>query len=151
MTEQKKQSPENTINYSNISDFEIAVMACKRDIARYTVERWDELLNTIGQAKGFSDAEKKAEPKKQTHAAVSETTFHILKFETQQGAKIGEYELAIDKNNLPDKFNHAYNILRNSNATIQARYFGEGYLFSYWLYSEGKIYRQKLKTKGTSA
>lgn len=78
-------------------------------------------------------------------AAVQEETFTILKFETQQGAKIGEYEVAYNANNIEDKWSHAYNVLRNSNATIQSRYHGQGYQFSYWLYGEGKIYRQKLK------
>jgi hypothetical protein len=78
---------------------------------------------------------------------VQETTFTILKFEPQQGAKIGEYEVAYKGNNLEDKWTHASNILRNSNATINSRYHGEGYACAYWLYGENKIYRQKLKPK----
>lgn len=80
-------------------------------------------------------------------AAVQEATFTILKFEPQTGAKIGEYAVAYKANNLEDKWTHAHNVLRNSNATIQNRYHGEGYEFAYWLYGEGKIYRQKLKPK----
>jgi hypothetical protein len=80
-------------------------------------------------------------------AAVQEATFTILKFEPQTGAKIGEYEVAYKANNLEDKWTHAHNVLRNSNATIQNRYHGEGYEFAYWLYGENKIYRQKLKLK----
>lgn len=80
-------------------------------------------------------------------AAVEETTFNILKFESQQGAKIGEYEVAYKANNIEDKWAHAHNVLRNSNATINDRYHGQGYQFSYWLYGENKIYRQKLKPK----
>ena len=80
-------------------------------------------------------------------AAVSEETFNILKFEPQQGAKIGDFEVAYKPNNIEDKWTHAYNVLRNSNATIQSRYHGEGYQFSYWLYGENKIYRQKLTPK----
>lgn len=80
-------------------------------------------------------------------AAVQEATFTILKFEPQTGAKIGEYEVAYKANNIEDKWIHAHNVLRNSNATIQNRYHGEGYEFAYWLYGENKIYRQKLKPK----
>lgn len=80
-------------------------------------------------------------------AAVQEATFIILKFEPQTGAKIGEYEVAYKANNLEDKWTHAHNVLRNSNATIQNRYHVEGYEFAYWLYGENKIYRQKLKPK----
>ena len=84
------------------------------------------------------------EEKKQA-AAILELTFTALKFEAQQGAKLGAYEIAHKQNNLPDKWQSAYNILRNSNATIKDRYHGEGYQCSYWLYGEDKIYRQKLK------
>ena len=79
--------------------------------------------------------------------AVKEETFACLKFEPQQGAKIGQYEIAYKANNIEDKWTHAYHILRQSNATINDRYYGEGYQNSYWLYGEGKIYRQKLKPK----
>jgi len=77
--------------------------------------------------------------------AVKEITFTILKFETQQGAKIGRYQVAYKASNIPDKWNHAYNILRQNNATIANRYHGPNYVHNYWLYGEGKIYRQKLK------
>ena len=80
-------------------------------------------------------------------AAVSEVTFNILKFEAQQGAKLGEYAVAYKASNIEDKWTHAYNVLRNSNATIKDRYHGEGYEFSYWLYGADKIYRQKLEPK----
>ena len=80
-------------------------------------------------------------------AAVQEATFNTLRFEVQQGAKLGEYEIAYKASNLEDKWRPAHNILRNSNATINDRYHGESYLYSYWLYGEDKIYRQKLKPK----
>lgn len=82
-----------------------------------------------------------------TTAVVHEINFSTLKFETQQGARLGEYEIAYKANNLEDKWRPAYNILRNSNATIKDRYHGETYAYSYWLYGEDKIYRQKLKPK----
>ena len=79
--------------------------------------------------------------------AVREETFSILKFQPQQGAKIGEYEVAYKANNLETAWYHAFNILRNSNATIKDRYHGEEYQFGYWLYDQDKIYRQKPKPK----
>lgn len=79
-------------------------------------------------------------------AAVKEDTFNILTFSKQTGAKIGEFEVALEKNNLPDKWSAAYNILRKNNATINTRYHGDGYIHAYWLYGQGKIYRQKRKT-----
>ncbi len=83
-------------------------------------------------------------------AAVQEITFTTLKFEQQKGTKLGDYELAYKASNLPDKWMHAINILRNSNATIKDRYCGEDYQYSYWLYGEDTIYRQKLKPKPTA-
>lgn len=79
-------------------------------------------------------------------AAVSETTFSILSFEAQKGEKLGDYETASSKNNISDKWNQAFNILRQSNATINHRYHGETYQFSYWIYGD-RIFRQKLKPK----
>jgi hypothetical protein len=81
---------------------------------------------------------------KQT-ATVKEEAFTVLQFEKQQGAKIGEYEVAYKQNNLADKWTQAYNILQQNNATISNRYYGDDYVYSYWLYSENKIYKQKLK------
>jgi len=83
---------------------------------------------------------------KEPTVAVSEETFTILRFEEQQGAKIGSYAVAYRNNNLEDKWTSAHNILHASNATIKVRYYGPGYVHSYWLYQE-KIYRQKLKPK----
>jgi len=80
-------------------------------------------------------------------AAVQEITFTTLKFELQQGAKLGQFEVAYKQNNLSDKWQSAYNILRVNNATIKDRYHGDTYQYSYWLYGEDKIYRQKLKPK----
>jgi hypothetical protein len=81
-------------------------------------------------------------------SAVNELNFSALKFEPQQDAKLGDYEIAHKQSNLEDKWRPAYAILRNSNATIKDRYDGQGYLYSYWLYGEDKIYRQKLPKMG---
>jgi len=77
-------------------------------------------------------------------AAVIEEIFLNLKFEPQQGVKLGTYEIAFESRNLADKWRPAYAILRNSNSTIKERCHGDGYVYAYWLYGEGKIYRQKL-------
>jgi polysaccharide pyruvyl transferase WcaK-like protein len=77
--------------------------------------------------------------------AVKEETFTILKWEKQQGNRLGEFEVAYEVHNISDKWSHAYGILRQSNATINNRYHGPNYEYSYWLYGDGKIYRQKLK------
>lgn len=77
--------------------------------------------------------------------AVKEDTFTILKFEKQQGNRIGEFEVAHERNNIAEKFRQAWNILNQNNAVIGDRYHGAGYEFSYWLFGSGKIYKQKLK------
>ena len=91
----------------------------------------------------FTVAALKNSPKE----VVFEHTFAMLHFEIQQGAKLGEYEVACEASNCIDKWSKAYNVLRDNNATIKDRYHGEGYQYSYWLYVEDKIYRQKLKPK----
>ncbi len=80
-------------------------------------------------------------------AAVQEITFATLKFDPQKGAHLGDYEVAYKANNIADKWTHAFNVLKSSNATIQNRYHGQGYQYSYWIYGENKIYRQKLTPK----
>ncbi len=78
-------------------------------------------------------------------STVKEETFTTLKFDSQKGDRLGEFEVAHKASNLPDKFSPAYGILRASNATIKERYHGPGYAYSYWLYGENKVYRQRLK------
>jgi len=80
---------------------------------------------------------------------VSEKVFLELKFEQQTGAKLGSFELSNKTNpeNHADKWNMAFDILSKAKATIQERYHGKDYQFSYWLYGEGRIYRQRLKEK----
>ena len=80
-------------------------------------------------------------------AAVKETNFTTLKFETQKGVKLGEFEIAHKKTNLEDKWQTAFTILRNNNSTIEDRYHGIDYQYSYWLFDSEKIYRKKLNPK----
>lgn len=84
-------------------------------------------------------------------AAVTEQTFTILKFEAHKGAQLGDYEVAYEQNNIPEKWASAFNVLRQNNATIKSRYHGTGYNYCYWLYGAGRIYRQKLVTKQKDA
>jgi len=76
-------------------------------------------------------------------AAVSEANFD-LKTKEYTSQKLGTFEVAEEKGNIPEKWNRAFNILKNANATISSRYHGEKYTFSYWIYNS-RIYRQKLK------
>ncbi len=70
-----------------------------------------------------------------------------------ESQKVGfsKYFLRLKKaNNIEDKWTHAYNVLRQNNATISNRYYGDGYAYAYWLYGKDKIYRQKLKGPNTA-
>jgi len=115
----------------------------------------DFLLKLRNAAQLIADAaneyiQKLAPTETKQDSAVKEEIFTILNFEKQQGAKIGEYEVAYKPNNLADKWVQACNILRRSNATINNRYTRTDYVYNYWLYGEDKIYRQKLKPKTAS-
>lgn len=90
-----------------------------------------QFKHEVGRGRGLSHAK--------------EETFTLLNWEQQEGSKLGAYEVAYKTNNLPDKWISASNILRQNNATINDRYHEEGYVFSYWLYGQDKIYRQKLR------
>lgn len=76
---------------------------------------------------------------------VPEQIFVVLKFEAQSGERLGDFETADKKNNTEENWTHAFNILKQANATISNRFHGGSYLFTYWIYSE-RIFRQRLKT-----
>ncbi|MBT0160419.1 hypothetical protein G4O51_10680 [Candidatus Bathyarchaeota archaeon A05DMB-2] len=114
----------------------------------FLIKLRDGCLMIADAANEYLDSLAPPEVKEKKQAtAVQEVTFTTLRFEPQQGAKLGDFEVAYRQNNLADKWSSAYSILRNSNATIKDRYHGDGYQHSYWLYGEDKIYRQKLKPK----
>ena len=77
-------------------------------------------------------------------ATVPEQTFNVLPFQAQKGEKLGEFETAEKKSTTEQHWNHAFNILKAANATINNRFHGPNYVYSYWLYTD-RIFRQKLK------
>jgi hypothetical protein len=83
-------------------------------------------------------------------ATVSELTFAVLKWDVQKGSQLGDFEVGYKASNIEDKWRHAFNILRRSNATIKDRFHGANYSYAYWVYGQDKIYRQKLKSKTTT-
>jgi len=108
-------------------------LAKLRDAAQTIVDAANEYLEKLAP-----DETKQA-------TTVKEETFTILKFEPSKGERLGEFEVAHKSSNLPDKWAHAYNVLRQNNAVINSRYCGPDYQFSYWLYGEDRIYRQRRK------
>lgn len=56
---------EKKVDLSKLTDFEISLLIIERDTAQFRKERIDELLNMVGAAKGFEDAERKEPPVEQ--------------------------------------------------------------------------------------
>jgi hypothetical protein len=83
---------------------------------------------------------------KEAKVALSELTFTILKWEAEEGTKLGKFEIAYKSNNLADQWQHVFNILRNNKAVINARFHENGYAFAYWVYEKypDRIFRKKL-------
>lgn len=75
--------------------------------------------------------------------AVPEDIFNSLVYESQQGAKLGVFETASQDKNDKAKFEAAFNTLDQAKATIKDRYHGQDYVYTYWLYGQNKIYRQR--------
>ncbi len=78
---------------------------------------------------------------------VPEDVFNCLAFETQQGQKLGSYETASQDKNDQAKFKAAYDTLEKAEATIKDRYYGQNYTYTYWLYGQNRIYRQRRTQK----
>ncbi len=119
-----------------MSNKQVESLVKLRDAFSMASEALNDYINTLAPAEAHNE---------EKQPVVNEAIFNVLKFEGQQGAKIGAYEVAYKQNNVAEKWQSAYNILEKSNATIKDRYKGSGYSFSYWLYGVDKIYRQKLK------
>ena len=80
-------------------------------------------------------------PSTKTTAAVAERNFDLT-YTKRTRAKLGEFEIADEKDSPADLYTCALNILKQNGAAINKRYSGEGYVYSYWLYN-GKIFRKK--------
>lgn len=51
-------SSENKVDLSKLNDVEISKLIIERNCANFRKEQFEELLNKIGDAKGYSDADK---------------------------------------------------------------------------------------------
>jgi len=88
-----------------------------------------------------------ASTRAEAKATVSEERFHILKWENEKGERLGDFEVAYQKNNLPEAWSHAFNVLKANAALIAAPFKEEGYQHRYWIYPEkylDRIFRKKL-------
>jgi len=76
---------------------------------------------------------------------LSEEVFTILKWNKRKSDKLGEYEVAERKENDPHAFNHAYNILRENNASIKNHFGSKEWEYYYWIYENAPdlIFRKR--------
>ncbi|MGB9694252.1 MAG: hypothetical protein ACPLYF_05350 [Fervidobacterium sp.] len=80
-------------------------------------------------------------------ATLPEDTFNVLKWVDEKGSRLGDYQVAYKSQNLPDNWNHAFNILKANDSLIANRFHGEGYVYAYWIYPDkypDRIFRKKL-------
>lgn len=80
-----------------------------------------------------------------TQGTTNEAVFSALVFEKRTSPRLGEYEVAQKTANNQTAWEKALNVLEKCNAAISSRHHAEDYQYSYWLYGEDTIYRQKLK------
>lgn len=76
---------------------------------------------------------------------LKEEIFTILKWEPKKGERLGEFEVAAkDKNDL-NAWNHAYNVLKANNATINNHFGSKSWKHYYWLFNgyPDVIFRKK--------
>ena len=112
----------------------------------FLVKLRDASLSLAQAANQYIESLEPMEVKEDTKIVkVEEKTFSELRFEREEGPRIGTFEAAYKANNQLDKWTKAYNILINSKATVKDRYHKEGFQHSYWVYEGNKLYRQKLK------
>ena len=111
-----------------------------RDAGQMIADAANELLKSMAPSEPGLENES---------LAVNEVTFSTLKWDSQKGAQLGDFDVAYKSSNIEDKWQHAFNILRSSNATIKNRYHSAGYSYSYWVYGQDTIYRQKLKPQNS--
>jgi hypothetical protein len=130
----KRVSP--IIEISKVSDFEISLLVIERDTAQFKMNVINDLLNKIGEVKGFEEAEWKPE--------ISEQPFLNRRYQTAKGERIGDYEVCFKNENNADEWQHCFNILRQNNATIKHHFSEKSWTHFYWLYekNDDRFYRK---------
>lgn len=84
--------------------------------------------------------------------SILEKNFDILKWASEKGSKLGDYEVAYENHNIRDDWIHAYNILKSNKSLIADSFHCEGYAYHYWIYPEkyqDRIFRKKLADSGS--
>ena len=80
-------------------------------------------------------------------STIPEDRFSTLQWEDAQSVSLGNYQIAYTQHNIPDKWNHAFNILKANNALIASPFHEPDYQHRYWIYPHkymDRIFRKKL-------
>jgi len=96
-----------------------------------------DIKQLVGEIVGVSQSKQ---------ASIGENVFQVLKWETGRGQRLGDFEVAYKAQNMPDRWQHAHNILKANNATIKDHFSPEGFTHYYWLYPDkydDRIFRKK--------
>lgn len=86
----------------------------------------------------------------QAESGLTEEIFNILKWEASKGERLGDFEVAYQNHNIPDQWQHSFNILKTNKSTIENSFHGEAYQHHYWLYLDkykDRIFRKKTELK----
>lgn len=139
MSEEKKPQ----VDFSKLTDLEISLLVIERDVSQYRVERIDEILNKIGEARGIAEAAKKETPS-EPKPEISEQPFLNRKYRTAKGERLGDYEICFKNENNADEWQHCYNILKQNNATIKNHFSEPSWTHYYWFYekNDDRFYRK---------
>lgn len=124
------------------------ILAGLRNAFQEAIENIDAYLNWLGQKQGFRDQ------KKPKQASIGENVFQALKWEAGKGSRLGDFEVAYKTQNMPDPWQHAYNILKANNSLIANAFKEEGYAYRYWIFPEkytDRIFRQRLSESEVKA
>ena len=71
-----------------------------------------DIKQLVGEIVGVSES-------KPQQASIGENVFTFLKWEASKGSRLGDFEVAFKASNMPDPWQHIYNILKANNATIK--------------------------------
>lgn len=135
----QKQKGFPEIDVSKLTDFEVSLLIIERDVCQYKRERIDELLNKIGEAKGFVEAKEESgsEPLIDDSVYAQFNWEHIVKEGRQYDV------LKRDNVNNLQLYNHLLAMLKQNKNNLYSKD------FHYWCNQDGTYIfrRQKQKSK----
>lgn len=85
--------------------------------------------------------------KTEAKAGIPEDRFNVLKWEIEKGSRLGNYQVAYQRHNLPENWVHCFSVLKANLSFIDNPFLEEDYEFRYWIYPQkyrDRIFRKKL-------